>query len=78
VHGGALEVTVNTSGAGKVTITGAGLAKTTVALPTGTSTVKVALTKAGKRDRAHQRTIKIAVSLAAGGSTASASARIKL
>lgn len=73
-----LLVTIMTSRAGTVAITGPGLKKTIKTLGAGTHQVRVAYTKAGKTARAHHKKIKVVASLKAGGATASSSKQIRL
>jgi hypothetical protein len=73
-----IEVTLKVSQAGTVTITGAGLAKTVVKVKAGTVKIRVALSKAGRADRAHHRKIKVEASLKAAGRSVVASEAIKL
>jgi hypothetical protein len=71
-------VTIKTSRAGAVTITGPGLKKTTRTVAAGTRVMTLALTKAGKAERAGRKKIKLSVSLKTNIKTVSASERIKL
>jgi hypothetical protein len=73
-----LVVTIKTSRAGTVTITGPGLKKTTRTVAVGTRVMMVALTKAGKAERAGRKKIKLSVSLQTSIKTVSRSAEIKL
>jgi hypothetical protein len=66
-------VTIKTSRAGTVTITGPGLKKTVKTLAAGTHHVTVALTKAGTTERKSHKQIKVAVSLNTSGRTVSGS-----
>lgn len=70
-------VTLETSQAGTVTISGPGLKTTTKSVAAGTSQVKVALTKVGKHDRKHHKQVKLTVQLKAEGKTVSESKTIK-
>jgi hypothetical protein len=73
-----LVLTIKTSRAGTVTITGPGLKKTTRTVAVGTHVMTVALTKAGKAERAGRKKIKLSVSLKTSIKTVSRSAEIKL
>jgi hypothetical protein len=73
-----LVVTIKTSRAGTVTITGPGLKKTTRTVAAGTRVMTVALTKAGKAERAGRKKIKLSVSLKTSIKTVSRSVEIKL
>jgi hypothetical protein len=73
-----LMLTIKTSRAGTVTITGPGLKKTTKTVAAGTRVMTVALTKAGKAERAAREKIKLSVSLKTSIKTVSRSAEIKL
>ena len=73
-----LLVTIKTSRAGTMTITGPGLKKTTRTVAAGTRVMTVALTKAGKAERAGRKKIKLSVSLKTSIKTVSRSAEIKL
>jgi hypothetical protein len=59
-------ITVNASRAGLLTITGSGLKKTIVHLSAGTHRVKVMLTRAGVRDLARHKKIKVTLGFSAG------------
>jgi len=78
VTASSLAVTIKTSQAGAVTITGPGLKKTSKTLSPGTHEVRVALTKAGKAERKHHKKIKLTVSLKTAGTTVSNSKEIEL
>jgi hypothetical protein len=78
VTASSLVVTIKTSRAGAVTITGPGLKKTTRTVAAGTRVITVALTQAGKAERAGRRKIKLSVSLKTRIKTVSRSAEIKL
>jgi hypothetical protein len=71
-------VTIKTSQAGAVTIAGPGLKRTTRKVAAGTRVMTVALTQAGKAERAGRKTIKLSVSLKTSIKTVSRSAEIKL
>jgi hypothetical protein len=73
-----LVVTIKISRAGTVTITGPGLKKTTRTVAAGTRVMTVALTKAGKAERAGRRKIKLSVSLKTSIKTVSRSVEINL
>src|SRR5665213_3369925 len=73
-----LVVTIKTSRAGTVTITGPGLKKTTRTVAAGTRVMTVVLTKAGKAERAGRKKIKLSVSLKTSIKTVSRSVEIKL
>jgi hypothetical protein len=61
-----------------VTITDRALRTTVVKLAAGVHTVKVALSKSGKRDVARRAKIKVSVSLKAGTSTVGAFEKVSL
>jgi hypothetical protein len=71
-------VTLGTSQVGSVTISGSGLRATTKIVTAGTSRIKVALTRAGKRDRLHHQRVKLAVQLAIGDKVVVGSRTVKL
>jgi hypothetical protein len=71
-------VTVKTSVKGVVTITGAGLRKTTKTLGAGSHTLKVPLTATGRTARNKHHKIKIKAALKAGKKTVSKSTGLKL
>jgi hypothetical protein len=73
-----LLVTIKTSRAGTVTITGPGLKKTTRTVAAGTRVMTVALTKAGNAERAGRKKIKLSLSLKMSIKTVSRSVEIKL
>ena len=73
--GGDLLVKVKTSESGTVTVTGAGLKKTTKTLAAGTHTLKVPVSK--KAQAKHQKT-RLTVSLKVGDKTASATKKLTL
>jgi hypothetical protein len=73
-----LVVTIKTSQAGTVTITGRGLKKTTRTVAAGTHKMTVALTKAGKAERKGHKKIKLSVSLKMSIKTVSRSVEVKL
>jgi hypothetical protein len=73
-----LEVTIKTSRAGTVTVTGPGLKRTARTVAAGTRVMTVALTKAGKAERAGRKKIKLSVSLKTSTKTVSRSVEIKL
>jgi hypothetical protein len=73
-----MAVTIKTSRAGTVTITGPGLKKTTRTFAAGTRVMTVALTKAGQAERAGRKKIKLSVSLKTRIKTVSRSVEIKL
>jgi hypothetical protein len=73
-----LVVTIKTSRAGAVTITGPGLKKTTRTVAVGTRVMTVALTKAGEAERAGRKKIKLLVNLKTSIKTVSRSVEIKL
>jgi hypothetical protein len=73
-----LVVTVKTSRAGTVTITGPGLKKTTRTVAAGARVMTVALTTAGKAERAGRKKIKLSVSLKTSRKTVSRAVEIKL
>jgi hypothetical protein len=76
--GNSVSVTVKTSVKGVVTITGAGLRKTTKTLGAGTHTLKVPLTANGRTARNKHHKIKIKAALKAGKKTVSKSTGLKL
>ena len=78
VTASSLVVTIKTSRAGTVTITGPGLKKTSRTVAAGTPVMTVALTKAGKAERAGRKKIKLSVSLKMSIKTVSRSVEIKL
>ena len=78
VTASSLVITITTSQAGTVTITGPGLRKTVKSIPVGTDRVAVPLTKAGKAERKQRKKIKLAVSLRTTNVTVSRSEKIKL
>jgi hypothetical protein len=59
-------VTVKVSRAGILTITGTGLKKTVIFLSAGTHRIKVTLTRAGRRDGARHKKVKVKLSFSAG------------
>jgi hypothetical protein len=61
-----------------VTITGAGLRKTSKTLAAGSHTLKVALTAKGRAARKHRRKIKIKAALKVDKKTVSKTATLKL
>jgi hypothetical protein len=71
-------VTIETTQAGTVTITGPGLKKTVKTLAAGTHHVTLALTKVGTAERKKGKKIKLSVSLKTSSKTVSASKVIKL
>jgi hypothetical protein len=73
-----LVVTIKTSQAGAVTIAGPGLKRTTKTVAAGTRVMTLALTQAGKAERAGRKTIKLSVSLKTSIKTVSRSAEISL
>ena len=79
VKGSRLLVTVRTSAAGTVKISGRGL-KTTVKrnLKAGTHQIKVPLTKAGKAARRKHRKIAVRVSLTVGRQSATKTAKVRV
>ncbi len=77
VGSSSVTVTLETSQAGTVTISGAGLKTTTKSVAAGASQIKVALTKLGRRDRKHHKQVKLTVQLKAEGKTVSESKTIK-
>jgi hypothetical protein len=72
-------VTVKTSAKGRVRISGKGL-KTTIkkGLGAGTHQIKVKLTKAGMKDRAHRKKIKLRASLTVGKHAVAKTISVKL
>ena len=78
VSTGRILVTVKLTYAGTVTVTGPGLKKTVVSLAAGTHQIAVALTAAGKTERKHGKTIKLAVSLKLSANTVAGSEKVKL
>jgi activator of HSP90 ATPase len=76
--GNSVSVTVKTSVKGVVTITGAGLRKTTKTLGAGSHTLKVPLTATGRTARNKHHKIKIKAALKAGKKTVSKSTGLKL
>jgi hypothetical protein len=76
--GNSITVTVKTSVKGVVTITGAGLRKTTKTLGAGSHTLKVPLTATGRTARNKHHKIKIKAALKAGKKTVSKSTGLKL
>jgi len=76
--GNSITVTVKTTVKGIVTITGAGLRKTTKTLGAGTHTLKVPLTANGRTARNKHHKIKIKAALKAGKKTVSKSTGLKL
>ena len=76
--GNSISVTVKTTVKGVVTITGAGLRKTTKTLGAGTHTLKVPLTANGRTARNKHHKIKIKAALKAGKKTVSKSTGLKL
>jgi len=76
--GNSVSVTVKTSVKGVVTITGAGLRKTTKTLGAGSHTLKVPLTANGRTARNKHHKIKIKAALKAGKKTVSKSTGLKL
>jgi hypothetical protein len=73
-----LVITIKTTQAGTVTISGPGLRRTVKTLAAGTNRVTVALTKAGKAARKAGKKIKLTVTLKSGGKTVSSSKKFKL
>jgi hypothetical protein len=78
VAASSVSITVNTSQAGTVTISGPGLKKTVVSIAAGSHKVKVPLTKAGRASRKHKKKIKVKASLKVGQTTVSASKAVVL
>jgi hypothetical protein len=76
--GNSVTVTVKTTVKGIVTITGAGLRKTTKTLGPGSHTIKVPLTANGRTARNKHHKIKIKAALKAGKKTVSKSTGLKL
>jgi hypothetical protein len=76
--GNSVSVTVSTTVKGLVTITGAGLRKTSKTLAAGSHTLKVPLTAEGRAARKRGRTINIKAALKAGKKTVSKTASLKL
>jgi hypothetical protein len=79
LKGNTLLVTVKTSAKGRVRISGKGL-KTTIkkGLGAGTHQIKVKLTKAGMKDRAHRKKIKLRASLTVGKHAVAKTISVKL
>jgi hypothetical protein len=73
-----LDVKVKTSVGGTVTITDAALRKTVVKLASGIHTVKVPLSKSGRRDLGRHTKIKVSVSLKVSAATVSTSEKVRL
>jgi hypothetical protein len=74
-----VQVTVSSSEAGAVAISGAGLkGKTLANAAAGSRTVTLALTKAGKKDRAHHKKVTVTVSLGTSLTSVTASSTVKL
>jgi len=78
LKGNNLFVTVSTTVKGVVTISGAGLRKTSKTLAAGSHTLKVPLTAKGRAARKHRQKIKIHASLKVGRKTVSKTASLKL
>ena len=78
VTASSIVVTIKTSQAGTVTITGPALKKTVKTLGAGTHVVTVALTKAGRAERRARKKIKLTATLKVGSRTVASSLRIKL
>jgi hypothetical protein len=76
--GGSLSVTVSTTVKGLVTITGAGLRKTSTTLARGTHTVNVPLTATGRTERNRHRKITIRAALKVGKKTVASTTKLKL
>jgi hypothetical protein len=73
-----LTITLHASQKGTVTVSGAGLKRTTTSVLAGTDELEVLLSKAGKTDRKHHKKIKITVVLKAAGKTVQESKTVKL
>jgi hypothetical protein len=76
--GNSVAVTVATTVKGVVTITGAGLRKTSKTVAAGSHTLNVPLTAKGRAARKHRRKIKIKAALKVGKKTVSKTASLKL
>lgn len=76
---GGVQVTVRSSQAGSITLSGAGLKRGTIAKAVaGSHTVTLKLSAAGKRDRAHHRKVTVTVSLGTSLTSVAASSAVKL
>lgn len=75
---GVVRVTIASSQAGTVTITGTGVKKTVAKVAAGTHTLAVALTSAGRSARKHHKTSRVTVTLKTSVTTVSASTAVKL
>jgi PKD repeat protein len=78
VSSSSVTITLDVSQAGVAAISGAGLKTTSKSVTAGTTQIKVALTKAGQRDRRHHKKVKVAVELKAMGKTVSGSKLVRL
>jgi hypothetical protein len=78
LSGSSVSVTVKTTLKGVVTITGAGLRKTSKTFAAGSHTIKVSLTATGRSVRKHRHKIKIKAALKVGQKTVSKTASLKL
>jgi hypothetical protein len=78
LSGNGVSVTVSTTLKGVVTITGAGLRKTSKTFAAGSHTIKVSLTATGRSVRKHRHKIKIKAALKVGKKTVSKTASLKL
>jgi hypothetical protein len=78
LHGNSVSVTVSTTVKGLVTITGAGLRRTSKTLAAGSHTLKVPLTAKGRAARKRHHKIKIKAALKVGKKTVSKTASLKL
>lgn len=75
---GSVAVTLSTTLKGLVTITGAGLRKTSKTLAPGTHTVNVPFTARGRKERNRHRKITIKAALKVGKKAVTSTARLKL